>query len=198
MMFELPSWAHRLLALVLLLLLIGLFAGTVVGPIWSLNAGYAERIDELTGQLRRFSGMAAQEARLRAHLNRLRTPGAGGSYYLAGSTASLAAAELQRLVKGAAAANQGVVLSTQVVPTPAAIGIERVVLRVQMRGDTDTMHRTFHALETGQPYLFLDNVRMRVLGGVLRRGIMAGAQQLDVHFDVTGYLMNRDANPGTS
>ena len=82
------------------------------------------------------------------------------------------------------------------------------VRRVRAAGDRrcrrEPVHRilgrrAFHALETGQPYLFLDNVKVRPWGG--RRGRRGGGAQnaalLDVNFDLMGYLMS-SAQAGNS
>ena len=50
------------------------------------------------------------------------------------------------------------------VPTDDDGEVKRVVLRVRMRGDINAVQRAFHALETGQPYLFMDNVKVRAWG----------------------------------
>jgi general secretion pathway protein M len=194
----LPRWASRGLALGLLLLIVALLAATTVVPAWQLSADYDRRIAEVVRQLQRFTDAAGQQQRLESDRNRLQASGASGRYYLAGSTAALAAAELQRVVKRIVTANKGQVASTQVVPTDDGGDVQRVVIRVQMRGDIDMVQRAFHGLETGRPYLFLDNVRLRPWRlGVRRRGVQ-GPQQLNVQFDLMGYLLVRDQAAGAT
>ena len=53
------------------------------------------------------------------------------------------------------------VLSTQILPASEQEGFNRVTLKVRMRGVLENTVKAFHALETGQPYLFLDNVSIR-------------------------------------
>ena len=77
-------------------------------------------------------------------------------------------------------------LSTQILPATKESDFTRVALKVRMRGTLDNLVKVFHALETGQPYLFLDNVSVRKLGR--RRPNMAAGQGLDVDFDLIGYM----------
>ncbi len=189
-MRALPVWVRRGLAVGLALLLLVIVAALTVVPVWRMGTEYDARIAEVQRQLQRFAVQAAQQERLRADLRRLQASGAGVRYYLKGTTAALAAADLQRVVKRIVTANKGNLTSTQVVPTDDG-EVQRVVLRVRMRGDINAVQRAFHALETGQPYLFLDNVKVRTWGGNRgrRRGVATNATQLDVNFDLMGYLM---------
>ena len=197
-MRALPLWVRRGLAIGLALLLLAIVGALTVVPVWRMSTDYDERIAEVQRQLQRFAIQAGQQDRLRADLRRLQASGAGGRYYLNGTTAALAAADLQRVVKRVVTANKGNLTSTQVVPTDDG-EVRRVVLRVRMRGDINAVQRAFHALETGQPYLFLDNVKVRPWGGNRgrRRAAVQNATQLDVNFDLMGYLMS-DAGAGSS
>ncbi|MDJ0739728.1 MAG: type II secretion system protein GspM [Gammaproteobacteria bacterium] len=189
-MKALPLWVRRSLAIGLALLLLLVGAALTVVPVWQKSNEYDERIAEMQRQLQRFAVQAERQEQLRADLRRLQASGAAGRFYLKGSTAALAAADLQREVKRIVRANNGNLTSTQVVPTDDD-EVRRVVLRVRMRGNINAVQRAFHALETGQPYLFLDNVKVRPWGGAgLRRRAGPNADvQLDVNFDLMGYVM---------
>lgn len=198
-MRALPRWLRRGLAVGLVFALLAIVAALSVLPVWRLGVDYDERIAEVRRQLGRFAVQDGQQERLRADLRRLQVSGAGGRYYLQGKTEALAAADLQRVVKRAVTANKGTLTSTQVVPTDDA-EVRRVVLRVRMRGDINAVQRAFHALETGQPYLFLDNVKVRTWAGGRsgRRGAALQAAKLDVNFDLMGYLMSNAPGGGAT
>ena len=188
-----PRWVSRILALGLLVLLLAGTAWAVLGPSLGMEAELDGRIVELNRQLVRFEKVAAERDRLKAARDRLANSGATGRYYLAGATPAVAAATLQRQVKAKVTANRGKVISTQEVPARQSGTAREVVVRVQMNGDVETVQRTFHALETGMPYLFLDNLRLRGWGGRVV-GNAAGPQVLKVQFDVTAYLQGDDAD----
>lgn len=198
MSMVLPRWARRGLALSLLVIVLAVAAWLVVAPVWEMGADYDNRIAELRHQLQRFTRVAAQQERLMSDLRRLQASGAGDRFYLTGSTSALAAAELQRVAKRIVTSSQGEVVSTQVVATDEDGSVQRVVLRVQMRGDVNTLQRTFHALETGEPYLFLDNVRIRVWRGNVRRRVNDSSPKLNVAFDLMGFLLVGDEPPRPS
>ena len=198
MSMVLPRWARRVVALLLLATVLLVAAWLVVAPVWEMGANYDNRVAELRHQLQRFTRVAAQQERLGSDLRRLQASGAGDRFYLGGSTSALAAAELQRVAKRVVVSSRGEVVSTQVVATDEDGRVQRVVLRVQMRGDISTLQRTFHALETGEPYLFLDNVRIRVWGGSVRRRVNDSVQKLDVAFDLMGFHLVADEPPRSS
>ena len=80
-------------------------------------------------------------------------------------------------------------VSSQVLPAEPVQGFQRISLRTRMRGDIETLRAMLHGLETGKPYLFVDNLRIRVWTVGRRNGPQVG--DLDVYFDVYGYM------PGT-
>jgi len=156
-------------------------------PLWQLQVANTERIEALEFELQRFRAAAAarpqleqRRAELRARQNR------GG--YLSGDRPALAAADLQRLVRTAVATGRGTLVSTQVLPPESVEGFQRVSLRIRVRGDVEMLRSVLYRLETGTPYLLVDNLRIRVwTSGRRQGGIEAG--DLDVYFDVYGYLV---------
>ena len=58
-----------------------------------------------------------------------------------------------------------------------------------MRGSLDKIVKVFHALETGQPYLFLDNISIRSHARRLRK--VSYGSLLNVDFDLTGYMLQQ-------
>ncbi len=189
MNLALSPWQSRGAALALLAaLIVGLGAATV-WPLWQFNREGEARIHALHDQLRRFGEFAGARPALEARRRQLVALQRGGGYYLQGATATLAAAELQRVAKEAVAADGGSVLSTQMLPVPAAGDFQKVAIRVHMRGGVETLRSAFHRLETGKPYLFLDNVTIRAWNVAIRSRAGMQAAQLDVHFDLFGYLL---------
>jgi len=188
----LPLWQRRLLAVGLALLVLGLVLMVVGRPLWQLQVANAERIDALEFELQRFQTAAAarpeleqRRAELRARQNR------GG--YLSGNRPTLAAADLQRLVRSAVTTGRGTLVSTQVLPPESVEGFQRVSLRIRVRGDVKMLRSVLYRLETGTPYLLVDNLRIRVwTSGRRQGGVEAG--DLDVYFDVYGYLVDGEVS----
>ena len=81
------------------------------------------------------------------------------------------------------------VLSTQILPTNKKSDFTRVALKVRTRSKLNNTVRVFHALETGQPYLFIENISVR--GSSRSRLRKTTGQVLNVDFDLIGYMLQQ-------
>lgn len=186
MIESLSSTQRRLLALAILaVVLVVIYAATVV-PLRALNRHHLETIERLETRLAILQRSVATDASLRARHAQLQKAMAANRQYLKSETDALAAADLQGIVKRIATRNATELLSTQILPATEESGFTRVALKVRMRGLLDNLVKAFHGLETGQPYLFLDNVGIRKL--TIRRFQNAAGDQLDVDFELIGYM----------
>jgi len=177
---------QRLLALAILVLLVGVLVTIAVLPVWSANRHYSQTITALEGRLVQLQRAAAIGANLQPQYQQLKRLQASDRHYLKSSSEALAAAELQRLVKGTAQASKVEVLSMQTLPTIQEEDVLRCALKVLMRGDLVNIVQMFHTLEAGNPFLFLDNVSIRNVMG--RRKNIPTNIPLDADFELYGYL----------
>lgn len=186
MIDSLTQRQRQLLALGILALVVAVVFTLAVAPLWAVNRHYAETIDGLEGRLEVLQRTAAAGEGLQSQHARLKRSLAGSRHYLKSASEALATADLQGIVKRIAVSKGMEVLSTQILPASEESEFTRVALKVRMRGILDNLVKVFHALETGQPYLFLDNVSVRTLGRG-RRNVATG-QALDVDFNLIGYM----------
>lgn len=177
---------QQLLALVIMVLVITVVAALTVVPLWAANRHYQNIIEELDGQLEIHQRVATADDVLRSRHEQLKRSQAGNQNYLKGSSEALAAAGLQKTVKRIAGSNSMELLSTQILPASKVSELTRIMLKVRMRGRLDNILQVFYALETGQPYLFLDNVSIRSHGQ--RKRTANTDQLLDVDFNLIGYM----------
>ena len=176
----------QLLALVIMTVLLMIIFTLTVAPLWALNRHYLDTIDLLETRLEILQRTVATGSELRSQHDQLKQMLASNRHYLKSSTEALAAADLQGIIKRISRAKGMEVLSTQILPTIEESDFIGVTLKVRMRGKLDNMVRVFHALETGQPYLFLDNVSVRSRLQHSRKANFV--QVLDVEFDLIGYM----------
>ena len=186
----------RLLALAILVLVIVLVFTLAVAPLWALNRHYADRIDGLEQRLAVQQRAVAAGSDLRMRHKQLQQAVAGNRQYLQSATEALAAADLQRIINRVAGTNGMDVFSTQTLPSIEESDFTGIALKVRMRGPLENLVKVFHALETGQPYLFLQNVSINSRGQRRiqrsRKGRPASnAQLLQVDFDLVGYLSGK-------
>ena len=201
MMDNLSVGKRRGLALLILVVVAGLAYSVTVTPLLSLKRDYSDRIDNLERRLRIVDNKLARGDSLRARQAVLKQQMERNDHYLKSNTEALAGADLQRIIKRLAQLNQCEILSTQPLPSIQESGFNAVSLKVRMRGKLDNFVRIFHALETGTPYLFLDDlsIRSRIQhsrrielndrANANARRVIDLVETLDVEFDLTGYMM---------
>jgi general secretion pathway protein M len=197
MMHNLSPIQSRLLALLILALALGLIYSLTVMPLVAMNAQYADRIDNLERRLRILDNKVASGDELRARQQNLRKLFESNEHYLTSNTEALAGADLQNIVKRLSRLSSCEILSTQPLASTQESGFRAVSLKVRMRGKLDNLVRVFHGLETGKPYLFIDNLSIRSRIQHSRKiDFKAGnnarvidlVETLDVEFELTGYL----------
>lgn len=197
MMDALSKTQRQLLALIILVLLISLLFTFTAVPLWSLNTHYTDTIGRLEQRLQILQRKTATGDDLRARHAQLKQILSSNRHYIKSATEALAAADLQGIVKRISRSNRAEILSTQTLPTTKELGFNGVTLKVRMRGKLSNMVKIFHALETGQPYLFMDNVSIRSRIQHSRKiNYKSGKnartanliEMLDIEFDLTGYM----------
>ena len=196
MWYELSGWRSRALALTILLLLLAGLVAAVVLPVWSANRHFDTRIEQMESRLAILRRAASIGAELKAEYDRLQRSQASDIHYLKSRSDALGAAELQRILKRVATPKGAEIISTQILPSKQEEGATRVTLRVRMRGSLETLVGVFYALETGNPYLFLNNVALRGRPLARRRvvGMARGVKKLptlDIDFELSGYMRGK-------
>lgn len=186
-----PGHRHdRALALALLLASLVLVAVLALAPLLNWLGASGARVAELEHQITGFQRLAASQEMIRKELDGLRRLAPNQGYYLSGDTLALAAAQMQQhinrvLQQGGAQLVSGQALDQQD-PQPS-----QVRLRVRVRCTLEQLASVAHALESGSPMLFLDNVVITARPSG-RRGTAQAPNyqpvQLDVQFDAMGYL----------
>jgi general secretion pathway protein M len=125
---------------------------------------FAEQSDELAQTRQDFAGYRAEIAarpRLKAALDALRRDGADNAVLLSGDSTALAAAALQGTVKALIERHGGQLRSAQTVSSRVSGNLEKVVVQDELSLPLGALKPTLYALETGTPYLFVDEIEMR-------------------------------------
>lgn len=173
--------AGALLALAVLILTLCAMTGLAAAP-W-LRLGTAS---EETAESRQL--LAALEVQM------ARQSDGGGdadprALLLQGKTAGIAGAALQRQVNDHVTAAGGQASSFQLMPPRDADGATRLALSFAMRIDTDGLRDVLHAIETGHPLLFIDDIAVRMPDTTARESEGDGAVALDVAMQVSGFTL---------
>ena len=182
---------RQALALAILALVVALIFTLTIAPLWAVNQHYLDTIDNLDHRLQILQRTTSADSGLRSQHEQLKRALASNRHYIKSNTEALDAARLQGIVKKAAG-NKGMeVVSTQILPSGEEAGFTRVAVKVRMRGSLGNAVKLFHSLETGQPYLFLDNVSVRGYARRVGKLKVNYGQVLNVDFDLIGYMQKQ-------
>jgi len=154
----------RLLALALLAGLLAAGYLFAVVPVQAAFDRVEASIADLRYQLARYTQIAAARPPLEKQMAELeeRKPLEGD--LVAGTNAALAAATMQELLKAVVTENGGELVSAQALEAEPAGDLERVAMKIELKGDIEALHAILHRIESGKPVLFVDHLELRPLG----------------------------------
>jgi general secretion pathway protein M len=185
------SLASRALALALLGLLLLAGYAFVVAPVIAAYRDTGQAIQEAGELLQRYRALAGERLQLSEQLAELEERAAQAGGYLEGSTDALAAVELQDRVRRIIEHAGGQLQSTQILPASAidaTAAVRRAALRIQLAIAIKGLQSVLYELESGQPYLFVNELTVRQRRTRRRTNVPEEEPVLDVTFEVFGYV----------
>lgn len=187
------GWGQRVAALLLLLLLAGGILYLLVDRVLSARYhDYHDVLEQQQGRFEQLARMAAIREPIQQLITSVQQDRTLTAQYLPHSAPALAAADLQQRIKAVVKAAGGTLQSTQALPPVEEGKAVKVAVSVVMNGDTGSLWKILHDLESQTPLLFVDNLQVsaRETRPRLAKGRMANYTriQLSVQFEVFGYL----------
>ena len=153
---------RRVFAIAIALLFAVVIAAAILVPVVMLHRHYDENLGRMTRLFKSQSALNASRPELARALEALRA-GNTRKLFLRGATPALAAAELQDQVKQAIESVGGKVALVQGI-APKDDGAYRIVAaQFHLNVSNSNLRRVLHALETREPYFFVDNLTVRAL-----------------------------------
>ena len=178
----------RSLAVALLIGMGGALYAGIIEPLWDSHRNFRQTRVSSAELLAKYQKIARAVDALEGELAALRISQASQAGYLPGDSSALAAAELQTLVKNIVRSVGEDLRSTQILPVNEEAGVTRVAIRVQLPVRMQGLQKVLHTLESGVPFIFIDNVDVR-RRKTSRRLLNTNEEvYLDVRFDITGYM----------
>jgi general secretion pathway protein M len=179
--------ASALLAGLLLVIYLAVFL-----PFFSVEAEYADNIEELQFRLQRFRKVAAEKDYWLGRMEEIKKQSKQEERFISRDTASLASADMQSLIKESVTGAGGELISTQVIPERKEEQFTRIAVKVRMTGSTQVLRDVLYAFETHKPVLFVENLNLRPIRIIqpIGPGRKPGrvADKLSVDFDVVGFM----------
>jgi hypothetical protein len=180
----------RALAIALLVLAVALGLALLIVPWLMFHHHYDVAIDSMADRLERYRRVAAQGPEYRKALDALKAKD-GRRFFLKNTAPNLAGAELQDMVKAAIENNAGR-LTTISITSPRDDGRFRVIgVNLQLFSTTANLQKILYAIETQQPYLVVENVRISPLNGFRGFKPAPGSEpEVNVLLDVVGFAFS--------
>ena len=181
----------RSLGILMLVLVVMALLG--IAPYWAASRSLAKFEDRQP----HLSALERQVAQLSLDRNEgegSRAPALERRILLDGSTGGIAGADLQKLLRDLALRHRGRVSSFQVRSPIAEQDRWNISVILTARFKTKGLRDFIYAVETGEPFLFVDKLsiqRIRPSGEV---GQTARQQVLDVSIQVSGYLARAETS----
>jgi hypothetical protein len=184
---RLSPGVRRAAALALLVAVLFLGWSAAVEPLLESYQEAQATIQRLRPAIER-GGAEGDLADLKDKVDRLKSQRNEATGLLASGNESIAAAQLQARLKTITDSAKGELKSTQILAPRDDGNFRRITIRGQIAGSLAAVQRILYELESSSPYLFLDNVEIRVATGPARGTADAAATGLDLRLDVSGYL----------
>lgn len=175
-------------ALAILALLIAAVITAIALPLWLLNHRYDAAMDDAVARLSRYSRIMGMRDGLQAKAAQVKVLEAS-HHFLKSASPTLAAAELQELVKTILDANGGKLNSFSPLAFKDDGTYRQVPVSLQINAPLSAVKAMLYALESSRPYLFVDNLVIRAPYNVGARVDSSTEPELIVQFNVTGYAL---------
>ena len=195
---NIPAWLpadprkRRWVAIALLVLGTGLVVAAVVVPALLLHRHYDDSIAKFGRQVSTQTAFNATRPRLTEKLALLKARDIK-KLFLKGTSSALALAELQETVRATIDANGGRVMNSSSVQggIPKEDGPHRqVAATFTLNANNANLRRVLYAIETKEPYLFIDVVVIQPqISSAFRPGPGAAEPEMFVQLDVQAYVL---------
>ena len=180
---------QRALAVALAVVTIVIALSLLLVPLVLLHKHYDDTIAALTDRLERYRRVAAQAPEYRKSLESMRERDTR-RFFLKNTAPNLAGAELQELVRAAIEGNGGRITTSQN-QTPRDDGrFRQITVSVQFFATTPSLQKILYAIESGPPYLLVENMTLRPLNAFRGFKPQAGQEpEVNVQLDAAGYAL---------
>jgi len=181
---------HRWLALGLLLGIVVLLAAVVVAPLISTANDYREQAEELRFRLQRARQIVARKQSVAENLEKLKRQQQALGFLSSRDTVALASADLQQFVKNAIADAGGQLNSTQVLPVTELDGLQKIAVKVRMKGSIEVLRHVLHEIETSVPLMRVEQLDIRPVRGRRNRKTrrLEPTNELNINFQVVTFM----------
>jgi general secretion pathway protein M len=160
----------------------------VAVPLWLSHRHYDQALEDVDGRLTRYERLAAARPALEQKLEAVRAMGSR-KYFLKASAASLSAAEMQERVRQYVDANGGRLISVQVGQPRDDGRFRQVTVTMQLNANTPALRKILLAIETAEPYLFVDAIMVRSQVPPGYKAPPGSEPEMFIQLEISGYAI---------
>jgi general secretion pathway protein M len=184
---------QRWLALGLLFSIIVILCIMIFLPWYQSLTKTLEDIDEQVFRIKRYERVIASRDEVLAEVERGRTEINALGYFYAQGTPSLAAAELQKRIRGIVKRLEGDLSSTQVLPNKEQDGLTRIAVKVKLTGEMGMLRNLLHEIEFEKPLMNIEDISIVPRPGRRNRQTrqMEESGKVTVSLDVSSYMKEK-------
>lgn len=183
-----PPEKRRKAALSFLALAVAVVLAIIAVPLWLSHRHYDEALDDIDRRLVRYERLAAARPELQQKLEAVRALGSR-KYFLKASAASLSAAEIQERVRQFIEGNGGRLISVQVGQPKEEGRFRQVTVTVQANASIVGTRKLLYAIETAEPYLFVDSLTVRAQVPPGFKPAPGFEPEMFIQLDISGFAL---------
>ena len=184
---------QRALAVTLAVVAIVVVLSLLMVPLVLLHKHYDDTIAALTDRLDRYRRVAAQAPEYRKALDVMRGKD-GRRFFLRNTAPNLAGAELQEFVRAAIEGNGGRITTSQNQAPRDEGRFRQITVSVQFFASTPSLQKILYAIESGPPYLLVENMTLRPLNAFRGFKPLPGQEpEVNVQLDAAAYALAEPA-----
>jgi general secretion pathway protein M len=186
-----PPFARRASAIAFLVALLWALYALGARPVITEFEHSQASIEQSSLLLVRYQRVASKLPRLQHEIEALRGDELAKLGFMDGDNETLVTAELQTKLKELAESRGGEVRSTQVLPARDEQGFRRVRVRLEASIGMDGLLRLLHAIESSNPFLFIDTADLRARPNREPAAALDSAVILESRLDVSGFMRTK-------
>ena len=190
---QLSGWMGRSVAVAIL---IGIGAAAwfmLAEPLIASFFEHRESIARSQEMLVKYKALVSTSKEIDLGLRKLHTAQQNEDRLLKGASTQLVGAMLQNRLKEIIDVNKGSLTSIQVLPVRDEEGFKRIPLAVTLTASVESLQKIVYMIEDESPYLFIENLELQSNRGMMEVSEEQGSPDLQVHFEVFGYMANTPA-----
>ncbi|MCK5828729.1 MAG: type II secretion system protein M [Methylococcales bacterium] len=197
-MQKLNKTQERWVAVGLLFSIIIIICAVIFLPWYSAMKETLDKVDDQVYQIQRYQRVIASRDEVLSEVEKGRTKINALGYFFTQNTYSLAAAELQKRIKGMVERAGGDISSTQVLPHKEQDELIRIAVKVRLIGDMEMLRGLLFEVSAEKPLMSIEDITIIPKRGKRNRKTREIEETglLTVTLEVSSYMRKKSDNAG--